>query len=52
MVFEGTARDEAASADPVYLRLSGNDRQLWGETVATFSGRSANASVSVTRQAP
>lgn len=52
VVFEGTARGETGSVEPVYLRLSGNDRELWGETVATFSGRPANASVSVTREAP
>lgn len=45
----GAPEPSGGPADSVYYRLVGDADQLWGATAATFSGRPANALVSLER---
>ncbi|HXH84670.1 MAG TPA: hypothetical protein VNN07_17320 [Candidatus Tectomicrobia bacterium] len=50
LVLTGEARDPATGArSPIYYRLVGSDERRWGETLATFGGRPANASIDLRR---
>ena len=49
VVLEGTAASPDGPARPVYLDLKHRGTDLWGETVATFSGREYRAAVALER---
>ena len=49
VVLRGTAAGPDGPARPVYLDLKHNGTDLWGETVATFSGRDDRAAVALER---
>ena len=49
VVLAGTASPSDGAAHPVYLDLRSSGARMWGETVATFSGRDDRASVALTR---
>ena len=49
VVLEGTAASPDAPARPVYLDLKHRGTDLWGETVAAFSGRDDRAAVALER---
>lgn len=49
VVLQGTAAAPEGPARPVYLDLRSNGADLWGQTVATFSGRDDRASVALER---
>jgi len=47
LLLTGTVRRENGHEEPVYLDLTGDDTRRWGQTLASFAGRSAPASVSL-----
>ena len=49
VVLEGTAGAPDGPARPVYLDLKSRGDDLWGQTVATFSGRDDRAAVALER---
>jgi hypothetical protein len=51
LVLEGTAIGPDGRPQAVYYTLKGDDARRWGQTMTTFGGRDARASVSLARQA-